>query len=178
MPKVGPIEGWRMATVARLPILLSASPRPTVVVVLPSPSGVGVIADTTTYFAFGRSLSSSIASSFTFATSCPYGSSRCWPMPIFAAISGMGSNFARRAISRSVGNSVTATPPLLSLQARQHLLAPSLGRFDLVEGEDVQARDVAVRLREIRHQPRREAARIVATRGDHPHEPVRMALQE
>ena len=39
------------------------------VVVLPSPSGVGVIADTTTYFAFGRSASSSIASSRIFATS-------------------------------------------------------------------------------------------------------------
>jgi hypothetical protein len=37
------MEGWRMATVARLPIYESAWPRPTVVVVLPSPSGVGVI---------------------------------------------------------------------------------------------------------------------------------------
>ncbi len=60
-----------MATVARLPILPSASPRPTVVVVLPSPSGVGVIAETTTYFAFGRSRNSSIASSLILATSWP-----------------------------------------------------------------------------------------------------------
>ena len=46
----------------RLPMCFIAWPRPTVVVVLPSPSGVGVIAVTTTYFAFGRSASSSIAS--------------------------------------------------------------------------------------------------------------------
>ena len=39
----------------RLPMCFIAWPRPTVVVVLPSPSGVGVIAVTTTYFAFGRS---------------------------------------------------------------------------------------------------------------------------
>ena len=45
-----------------LPMCFIAWPSPTVVVVLPSPSGVGVIAVTTTYFAFGRSASSSIAS--------------------------------------------------------------------------------------------------------------------
>ena len=71
IPNVGPIDGWRIATVARLPIFTSASPRPTVVVVLPSPSGVGVIADTTTYFAFGLSRSSSMASSLILATSWP-----------------------------------------------------------------------------------------------------------
>ena len=48
MPKVGPIEGWRMAMVAFLPMWLKPWPRPTVVVVLPSPSGVGVMAETTT----------------------------------------------------------------------------------------------------------------------------------
>ena len=41
------------------------------VVVLPSPSGVGVTADTTTYFAFGRSASSSIADSLILATFSP-----------------------------------------------------------------------------------------------------------
>ena len=53
MPNVGPIDGWRSATTARLPMRCSAWARPTVVVVLPSPSGVGVIAVTTTYFAVG-----------------------------------------------------------------------------------------------------------------------------
>src|SRR5206468_2879330 len=100
----------------------------------PSPSGVGVIAGTTTYLAFGRPASSSIASSLIFATSCPYGSSRCGPMPIIAAISGIGSSFARRAISRSFGN-VTATPlpPTCLTQSRQHLLPPLLRGLDLVE---------------------------------------------
>ena len=71
MPKVGPIDGWRMAMTARLPMCFIAWPRPTVVVVLPSPSGVGVIAVTTTYLAFGRSASSSIASSLILATLSP-----------------------------------------------------------------------------------------------------------
>lgn len=70
-PNVGPIEGWRMATVARLPRWAKAWPRPTVVVVLPSPSGVGVTADTTTYRAAGRSASSSTAASRIFATRSP-----------------------------------------------------------------------------------------------------------
>ena len=48
MPKVGPIEGWRMAIVAVRPMCWKAWPKPTVVVVLPSPSGVGVMAETTT----------------------------------------------------------------------------------------------------------------------------------
>ena len=46
MPKQGPSEGSRMAIMAFLPILLRPSPRPTVVVVLPSPAGVGVMAVT------------------------------------------------------------------------------------------------------------------------------------
>ena len=48
IPKVGPMEAWRMATVACRPTQARAWPRPTVVVVLPSPSGVGVTAVTTT----------------------------------------------------------------------------------------------------------------------------------
>ena len=71
MPKVGPIEGWRMVIVARLPMWLNAWPSPTVVVVLPSPSGVGVIALTTTYLARGRSASCSMASRLTFITCRP-----------------------------------------------------------------------------------------------------------
>ena len=55
MPNVGPIDGCLIAITLFLPILCIACPSPTVVVVLPSPSGVGVIADTTMYLAFGRS---------------------------------------------------------------------------------------------------------------------------
>ena len=42
---------------AFLPMWLSASVRPTVVVVLPSPAGVGVIADTRISLPLGRSFS-------------------------------------------------------------------------------------------------------------------------
>src|SRR6185312_4808956 len=104
MPKVGPIDGCLIATVARLPMCRNACPRPTVVVVLPSPSGVGVIAVTTTYLAFGASASSSIADSRIFTTFSPYGSSRCMPRPISPAMPSTGFSCAPRAISRSVGN--------------------------------------------------------------------------
>ena len=46
MPKHGPSDGSRMQTAAFLPMAFSPSPRPTVVVVLPSPAGVGLIAVT------------------------------------------------------------------------------------------------------------------------------------
>jgi hypothetical protein len=46
MPKFGPSEASRMQIMAFLPIRLRPSPRPTVVVVLPSPAGVGLIAVT------------------------------------------------------------------------------------------------------------------------------------
>src|SRR5215212_4284313 len=104
MPNTGPIEAWRTATVAVLPMCLKACPRPTVVVVFPSPRGVGVMAETTTYLALGMSASSSIASSFILATPSPYGSRRCSPMPICAAISPSGSSFACRATCRFFGN--------------------------------------------------------------------------
>ena len=45
-PKHGPSDGSRTQIMAFLPIAFSASPRPTVVVVLPSPAGVGEIAVT------------------------------------------------------------------------------------------------------------------------------------
>ena len=51
MLKVGPPEGWRSVPQQRLPRRPRPSSRPTVVVVLPSPSGVGVMAVTSMYFA-------------------------------------------------------------------------------------------------------------------------------
>src|SRR5438552_2685398 len=179
MPNVGPIDGWRMATIARRPMCESARPRPTVVVVLPSPSGVGVIAETTTYLAFGRSASSSMASSLILATSLPYGSRRCGSMPMRAAMSGIGRRRALRAISRSGGNEVTAicySSP--GDQTRQCLLAPALGGFDLVEREEMQARHIALGGGELRQKPGREALRVVAAGLHHAHEPVGVALQE
>ena len=103
MPNVGPMDGCRMATIAFLPSWPNACPRPIVVVVLPSPSGVGVMAETTTYLPIGRSASSSTAAREILLTECPYGSSRCSPSPMDAATSGIGSNSAAREMSRSVG---------------------------------------------------------------------------
>src|SRR6185312_733743 len=57
MPKDGPSDGSRRQQIAFLPIWLSASVRPTVVVVLPSPAGVGEIAVTRMSLPFGLSLS-------------------------------------------------------------------------------------------------------------------------
>ena len=48
MPSVGPIDGSRSAMTGRAPMRQSACPRPMVMVVLPSPAGVGVIDETTT----------------------------------------------------------------------------------------------------------------------------------
>ena len=48
MPKQGPSDGSRRHTVALAPILLSASFKPMLVVVLPSPAGVGDTAVTRT----------------------------------------------------------------------------------------------------------------------------------
>src|SRR6266516_3144367 len=110
IPNVGPIEACLSAIVARLPMCRIAWPRPTVVVVLPSPSGVGVIAVSTMYFALGSSSSSSIADSLIFTTCSPYGSSRCMPRPTSLAMSSTGFRCAPRAISRSLGN---AMPGLL-----------------------------------------------------------------
>ena len=55
MPNEGPSEGSRRHSIAFLPIKLSASVNPTVVVVLPSPAGVGVIAETRISLPFGLS---------------------------------------------------------------------------------------------------------------------------
>ena len=54
-PKQGPRLGSRRHIVVCFPIRLRASPRPTVVVVLPSPAGVGVFAVTKMSLPSGRS---------------------------------------------------------------------------------------------------------------------------
>ena len=55
MPKHGPSEGSRRQTTVFLPMRFSASPSPTVVVVLPSPAGVGLIEVTRINLPPGRS---------------------------------------------------------------------------------------------------------------------------
>jgi len=48
IPMIGPSAGSRSATIVRWPCRVKASARPTVVVDLPSPAGVGDIAETST----------------------------------------------------------------------------------------------------------------------------------
>ena len=55
MPMVGPPEGWRMAAEDRSPRRARPCTKPMVVVDLPSPRGVGVMAVTSTYLPLGRS---------------------------------------------------------------------------------------------------------------------------
>ena len=53
MPKQGPSDGSRRQTLVFLPIRFKASHKPMLVVVLPSPAGVGVIAVTSTSLPVG-----------------------------------------------------------------------------------------------------------------------------
>ena len=77
--------------------------RPTVTVVLPSPSGVGVIAVTSMYLPSGRSCRRSKTPGSTFALYLPYISRSSGPRPVRAATSRIGSIGASWAISRSLG---------------------------------------------------------------------------
>src|SRR5688572_27364434 len=74
-----------------------------VVVVLPSPSGVGVIAVTSIYFPLGRFLNRSKISNFTLALYGPYSSSSFSRMPYSFAICKIGFNFAACATLISDG---------------------------------------------------------------------------
>src|SRR5215831_8304723 len=107
MPKVGPWLGWRMHVNTFLPRCApSAWLKPTVVVVLPSPSGVGVIAVTTMYFPLGEFLSRSRMERWTLALVLPYRSSSSGKMPASAAICAIGIGVAAWAISMSLGTFV------------------------------------------------------------------------
>src|SRR5829696_6039930 len=149
-----------MAITDFLPMCFIAWPRPTVVVVLPSPSGVGVMAETTTYFAFGRSDSSSIAASLILARLSPYGSIRCLPMPISRAMSSSGDRGAAWAISRSDGkptmrslSRLVGTGVVEERNAAAHADLPLHRVGYLVEGEHVECGDVeAIEIGRHRHE--------------------------
>ena len=102
IPKQGPSEASRIQIAAFLPIRFNPSPRPTVVVVLPSPAGVGLIAVTRIRLPSGLPSCALMNSADTFALSCPKGSMSSNPIPIFAPISWIGCLFAARAISISL----------------------------------------------------------------------------
>ncbi len=71
MPSVGPMDGSRSAITGRAPTRDSACPMPMVMVVLPSPAGVGVMDDTTTSLPSGRSRRAASAPTRTLALSWP-----------------------------------------------------------------------------------------------------------
>ena len=111
-PNTGPSDGSRSAITARRPMRLRASARPTVVVVLPSPAGVGLTAVTrislppaagTPPPATGsRPATAGSALAAILAIKCPCGSMSVSASPSPAAIARMGRNVAARAISMSV----------------------------------------------------------------------------
>ena len=70
-PSVGPIDGSRSAITGRAPAFHSAWPSPMVMVVLPSPAGVGVIEETTTSLPSGRERRAASASRSTLALERP-----------------------------------------------------------------------------------------------------------
>ena len=86
-PNTGPKEGSRNAIIAFLPIFLNPSPKPTEVVVFPSPAGVGVIAVTKINFPFSLSALSFKKELSIFALYFPYISKYSSSTPAIFAIS-------------------------------------------------------------------------------------------
>src|SRR5258706_10535543 len=122
MPKTGPREGSRRQMIAFLPIWWSASPSPTVVVVLPSPAGAGLPAVTRISFPSGLSFSVSMYSSEIFALVCPYGEIADSGIPSLAAISRIGLIFAAWAISISLGTAFFFAPGATAVDIRDLLI--------------------------------------------------------
>src|SRR5262245_13147370 len=102
MPKQGPSEGSRRQLMAFLPMRLRPSPRPTVVVVLPSPAGVGLIAVTRISLPSGLPFIDSTKSMEILALVWPKGRNCSSGIPSFAATSRIGFSLASRAISISL----------------------------------------------------------------------------
>lgn len=116
MPKVGPCEGCRMLVKTRFfKCAPMAWQSPTVVVDLPSPSGVGLMPDTSTYLPFLLSLSRSSTESFTLALYDPCRSSSSGRMPAAAATTLMSSGVVACEISMSLGTLDIVPPVLLCL---------------------------------------------------------------
>ena len=102
IPKHGPSDGSRSAITAFLPSFPNASPSPTVIVVFPSPAGVGLMAVTRINFPSSLSLTLLMYSSDILALYLPYNSRSSSLMPHLAATFLIGSITASCAISMSV----------------------------------------------------------------------------
>ena len=127
MPKVGPIDGWRMAAIAFFPIWPSPWVSPTVVVVFPSPSGVGVMAVTSMYLPRGFSPIRWSASRWTLAFDGPYEITSSGRSPICSASSLMGRVDAARAMSMSLGMDMGRAP---LIERRRDTTADRFARRD------------------------------------------------
>ncbi len=119
IPNTGPIDGSRSATIAFSPSEERASARPTEVVVLPSPAGVGEIAVTRTRRPSGRSARLLTYSREILALVWPYGTSAAGSMPrVSRARSTMGVSSAASAMSMSAGTGcvfvVVVTRPIVA----------------------------------------------------------------
>ena len=104
MPKQGPRLGSRRQATAFLPIRFIPSVRPTEVVVLPSPAGVGLMAVTRMSLPSGLSKRDSMYPGSIFALVLPKGIKAVSGISSFLAISLMDCVFAFRAISISLIN--------------------------------------------------------------------------
>src|SRR6185295_3267523 len=89
-PNTGPIDGSRRQSITFLSMRPSPCVSATLVVVLPSPALVGVIAVTMTSLPSALPASRRSSDSFTLARNSPYVSSSSGWMPAFAAISAIG----------------------------------------------------------------------------------------
>src|SRR5690606_30969840 len=131
MPKLGPSEGSRTQTTVLRPIRLSASPRPIVVVVFPSPAGVGLMAVTRIRRPSGRSCSEAMKSLESLALSWPKGSRCSCGISSFAPISWIGLQDASRAISMSDFTSAIRPALLLAIQNLAQLDKVRAGAKDI-----------------------------------------------
>src|SRR5512139_3733906 len=107
MPNVGPCEGCRMQVKTFCPRCAPrACDRPTMVVDLPSPNGVGVIAVTSMYLPFGRLARRSRTSRCTLALYGPNISNSLGLKPTSSAICRIGLSLQACAMSMSLGTDV------------------------------------------------------------------------
>src|SRR5712691_11437296 len=108
MPNVGPRLGSRSATALLTPIFASPCASPTLVVVLPSPAGVGVMADTSTSLPLrGRPVNDCKA---IFAFQLPYSSTCAGSTPSDFATSMMGLMSAHYRVRPPACESTPARP--------------------------------------------------------------------
>ena len=99
MPKTGPMLGSRRQSITRSPMAPSPCVNETLVVVLPSPALVGVIAVVMTSLPSGRPARRSRIDRSILARCFPYSSSSSGSMPAAAAMSAIGRSSASWAIS-------------------------------------------------------------------------------